>query len=161
MKLYELVQEMKSVEKMVDDGENEQAIKDTLEGLQLAFDDKAKNIVCLIKNIGVPLTAIKEEIDRLKSHETAIKNRIDSLKAYLKESMLRVGIDIVQTDLIKIRLQDSPPSVEILDQSLIPEEFIKTEIVQTVKKKDILKMTEKGIKVPGIIIKRDKHIRIY
>lgn len=91
MKLYENAQEMNVLYSFAEeDGLDElttETIFDTLEGLEMEFNDKVENICFVVKNILAEADAISAELERLNKRKKARINRVDSLKRYLKVCM--------------------------------------------------------------------------
>jgi len=167
-KLYALVEEFEQFQKFIEEDEDEaideKTKEDTLEAINLSIEKKCENIVLMIKNISMPLTAIESEIVRLQAHKTSIVKQVNWFKNYVKTAMENMQIDKIETDLIKIRLQNSPISVDDdhIDKDKLPADYIKTEIIQTIDKKKILEDHRKGYtEIPGVVFLQNKHIRIY
>ena len=161
-KLYEITDNIRELKQLQEQEEiDEQVLNDTMEGLQLAFEDKAEAITKILKNISMPITAIDEEIKRLQNRKKTIQNNVERLKTYLKNNMEAAKIDSIKTDLITIRLQNSPPSVDILSPSDVPDEYKKTKIIQEIDKKKLISELKKGKFISGAKLKQNKHIRFY
>ena len=66
MKLYEIKNTYLDFLARMESGEiPEEAVQDTLEGLEGVFEEKADNIACLIKTLNAEASAIKTERDVL------------------------------------------------------------------------------------------------
>jgi hypothetical protein len=113
MKLYEIANDYIALLQSIEDGElPEEAISDTLEGITGEINEKADNIACVLKSLKAEMDAIKTEVDRLNERK-AIKSRaFDRIKSYLSETLLRTGIDKVETARNVITFRKSE-SVEI------------------------------------------------
>ena len=72
MKLYEIANEMLELENL--DLEPEQ-IADTMEGLQMSFNDKAGNIAALNESFSGNIAEIDKQITRLQTMKKSITNR--------------------------------------------------------------------------------------
>ncbi len=162
MKLYEISDDISELKRLEEQDEiDEQTLNDTLESLQLSFNDKAEAITKVLKNISAPIQAIDEEIKRLQARKKIIENNVERLKDYLKINMQIAKIDVIKTDLITIRLQNAPPSVEIEDASSIPEDYKKVKIISEIDKKKIIKDLKAGKEVSGVKLKQKKYVRFY
>lgn len=144
------------------DGELEGGyIEDTLEAIEGAIDKKAASIVYVMKNLSAPITAIDDEIRRLKAKKEVIQNGVNRLKDYIQTTMEAMELDKIETDLIKIRLQNSPPSCVLADaDAVVPDEYKITEIVVSLDKKKAVKDMKQGIKIPGLRLFQGRHIVI-
>ena len=60
-----------------------------------------------------------------------------------------MGLDKVETPLFKVSIQNNPPSVNILDEDLIPEQYKKTVTTTSLVKNDILKALKEGQVIEG------------
>lgn len=119
MKLYELTTDFLGFVEAVDNDEiPEEAIADTLESIELAIEDKADNMACLLKNLDAEITAFKTEENRLAERRKAKEKTYDRIKEYLAENLQRVGIDKMETVRNKITFRKSE-SVEVDEVAFI------------------------------------------
>ncbi|MED5073390.1 siphovirus Gp157 family protein [Anoxybacillus geothermalis] len=157
MKLYELAANYVELMNMADEMDSE-AIVDTLEAIRDEIELKAENIAKLIRNLEADARAIREEEKRLNEKRTAIENKVKRLKAYLFKQLEHAGIQRIKRPTITVYIQDNPPSVDVVDISVIPEEFLKHKV--EVDKKSILERIKSGEQIPGVELKREKGVRI-
>lgn len=158
MKLYELAQNYAQLLETAEEMESE-ALVDTLASLQDAIEDKAENIAKLIKNLEADAKIIKEEEQRLAERRRAIEAKVDKLKMYLQEQLETAGIEKVKRPTITVAIQVNPPSVDVIDETAIPSDFL---IPQAPKldKRSILERLKKGEAIPGVTLKQTKGVRI-
>lgn len=156
MKLYEITNSINQVKKFVD---NQDELNEYLEQLDLELQDKAKNIFMLIKNIEAPVVAIDDEIKRLSEMKKSYQSKANNLKNYISFTMQKNGIEKIESDIVKFSFRKSE-SVEIIDESMIPSEFINIKEVKTVDKIAIKKAIKAGNNVRGIEIKVNKNLQI-
>ena len=184
MKLYELTMELMQFEKFCEDNPeiDPEVKKDTLDSIKLPFEKKVTGVAFAMKNAEAPIAAIDVEIKRLEKRKSSIKADVDWYKNYLKENMFAAKVDVVENDLIKVRLQKSTPSldkivdidnlpekfkcytIEVEDFKNLPEKFIRHFISLEPDKKGILAELKAEKKVVGCKIKdgiESKHIRTY
>ncbi len=160
--LYDLTGQFLELQEMLgDEGEPDAVcLQDTLEAIEGAIDKKAESIVYVMKNLSAPITAIDDEIRRLRAKKEVIQNGVNRLKDYIQTTMEAMELDKIETDLIRIRLQNSPPSCEVVDESLVPDEYKETEIVIHVNKVKAKSDMKLGAKIPGFELKQGRHLRI-
>ena len=159
-KLYEITEDIQELKQLQEQDEiDEQTLNDTMESLQLVFEDKAEAITKILKNISVPISASDEEIKRLQNSKKTIQNNIERLKYYLKNNMEAAKIEVIKTGLITIRLQNSLPSNESFNPDDIPEDYKKKKIVQEIDKIKLNSELKKGRIINGAKLKRNKNIR--
>lgn len=129
MKLYDLTGAVLELEEKLDNVEDEdtkQCIIDTLESIDLAIEDKAENIIKMIKNYEGDIASIHAEIKRLEAMKKRRTNRVASLKEYLKSNLISLNKKKLETTLFKITIGKGKDKVVIEDESKVPVEFIKT-----------------------------------
>ena len=126
MKLYEYPQEMdKLVRLATEDGDLSDELIGELKHLGSDFKDKVVNCVKVITEMESSIDSLSAEIDRLITKRRSFKAKVDWLKTYVHDSMVRMEMDVVKDDLFTVRVQESPGRVEIVDQSMIPPEYLK------------------------------------
>lgn len=158
-KLYELSQNYKNLEELLDNPDiAEEVIKEALSELDEEWETKAENLAKLIKSFDVDVKGLKEEEQRLVARRKSLENRIAGLKTYIEDNMKAVGKDKIKGKVFTLAIQNNPPSVEIVDDFMIPEKYfvVKKEIA----KKEILNDLKQGIEVPGAQINQTASLRI-
>lgn len=156
MILYELSTAFQQVQNMDLDPE---VMQDTLDSIEDAIENKAENIAKLIRNLKADVTAYKEEEDRLKTKRQATENKVKWLKTYLEGNMKLTGKTKFKSGMFNFSIQKNPASVNILDERIIPEEFLIPQLPKIDKTalKDVLKT---GVEVPGVELKQTEGLRI-
>lgn len=155
MKLFELTGVFNQVADMLEFDSENAAIIDTLESLDLAIEEKADGYAKLIRNQEASSKAFDEEIKRMRERKQAIDNNVKRMKLSLQNAMVEIGKTKFKTDLFSFNIQKNQPSVEIIGESLIPDEFKKVKIEFD---KTAIKKAEK--EVPGVEIKQSESLRI-
>ena len=93
-----------------------QAWFDTLDGMEIAIQEKAESVALYIKNLDYEIKAIKSEKSRLdarlKSKEKSCKNMLEYLKNCLEAAKLKK----IETPRAAIAIRNNPESVEITDE---------------------------------------------
>ena len=98
MKLYEITATYQDFLNAVESGEiPEEAIADTLEGLDGVFEEKADNIACMIKSLLADAAAIKAERASLEARQKAAEKAADRMKDYLSNAMQTLGKTKLET----------------------------------------------------------------
>lgn len=156
MKLYEITNSINQVKKFVD---NQDELNEYLEQLDLELQDKAKNIFMLIKNIEAPVVAIDDEIKRLSEMKKSYQSKASNLKNYISYTMQKNGIEKIESDIVKFSFRKSE-TIEIIDESMIPSEFINIKEVKTVDKIAIKKAIKAGNNVRGVECLVHKNLQI-
>ena len=115
---------------------DEDQLKDCLESIEGAIEDKASNIVKVVSCLNSDVYIIENEIARLQARKKAITNNQERLKEYLRYNMEKTGITKINHPLFNITLGKASKKVSILDFDLLPDDFIdiKTEIKPNLNK---------------------------
>lgn len=94
------------------------------------LQNKSTNIIAIIRNNEILANSIKMEERRLKENREKIEKGLEKLKTYVKENMEKLTINRIETEIGTMSIRRNPLSIEIEDETIIPEEFkkIKTEI---------------------------------
>lgn len=117
MTLYEIAQDFLALMQDIENGNiPEEAVKDTLECVELAFEDKADNIACYIKNLNAEAAAIKAEEEKLAERRKSKEKEAERLQSYLADMLQRTGFDKVETARNKITFRKNPPKVVFADE---------------------------------------------
>lgn len=158
MKLYELSQAYQNLLDMQDELDK-QTFADTLESIQDEIEYKAENTAKMIRAMEAETKALKEEEERLARRRKTIESRIRWLKEYLIENLEMAGKDRIKGKHLSVRIQKSPPSVNILDESAIPKEFY-VEQDPKLNKKALIDALKNGGKITGAELIQKRSLRI-
>ena len=156
MNLYEINNAITQViaEYTDESGEITKQGLEALSALEMEKAEKTENVALWVKDLEVENSAIKAEIENLKSRIKSNEGKIDTLKKWLA-----VATDGVKFSTPRCQVSfRSSTAVEILDMDKIPEGFtrIKTEISpDKVKIKAVL---QSGGMVEGARLKNNKNV---
>ena len=153
MKLYELKNQYLALSELVGDPDMpEDALTDSLEGLEGEIELKAEALLQVVAGLEGDTGAIDHEIKRLQARKAVITNRARSLKDYLKTNMEQGNINKISCPLFQITLSKPRPMVAVVDSDAIPDKYIKTTVVKAPMKKEILAALKAGEDVPGCLL---------
>lgn len=167
MKLYEIAENYRAFMAAVDAGEiPEDAVADTLDGIEGEFDQKVDNIACLIKELRLEAQAIKEEADRLTARQRQKQVAADRLARYLQAHMQAMGKGKIETARNRITIKKNPVSCKILDEDTVlgflqlhgMADCYKQET--TIKKRELLMRLKDGDEIPGAELDVSERIEI-
>ena len=131
-KLYEIVAELQDFVTQNEGLEDEQAYRDTLEGLQGELNDKVSQWARCIKNLEGERDAIKEEADRLAKRAKTIDNQVTHMKDTLLMFLKAAGRDKAGDAVIKASIAKNggkaPLIVDYINAEDLPQEFQKVTI---------------------------------
>lgn len=159
MKLYELTQNYRNLQELLENPEIPVEIINTALGeVEEEIEVKAENIAKLIKSMELEAAAIKEEEARLASKRKNLEGRTKYLKEHLEGAMRALGKPKIKGKLFSFNIQKNPASLDIYDTSIIPKEYIK--IVESFDNAEIKKALKEGKEVPGAILIQSESLRI-
>lgn len=124
MKLYELTT---AYNELLDIDIEPEQLQEHLKNLEDAIEDKADNIAKVLAELQGDIDTIKKEEDRLYKRRKQFEDRQVFLKNYLQEAMYAVDKTKFKTQLHTFSIQKNPPTLYIIDESKIPEDFYKIE----------------------------------
>lgn len=135
---------------------SEENKKQIEEELTLLLQQKSQNIIGYIRNMELTAEAMKSEEKRISERRKQIENHVVRFKEYVKDCMENNGILKIETGLGTLSTAKSPISVEIINESVIPDEY-KTEIItiKVDKKKIADNFKATGELIEGVIIHTD------
>lgn len=103
---------------------DQQTISDTLEGLAMPVESKARNVALVIKNFDANADAIKAAAEQLMQRYDKIMERRQWLADYLLANMQRCGITKIEHPLVTIAVRTNRGAVVIDDEAKIPWEYM-------------------------------------
>lgn len=140
MQLYELTEIYLNLKDMdIEEGD----LNSALENIDDEIETKADNIAKVLRDFDGDIEALKSEEERLAKKRKAIENRQKQLKEYLQNAMLVLDKRKFKTDLFSFNIQKNAPSLKILDESKIPEDYYKIE--KKLNKNDLKEAVKNGL----------------
>lgn len=140
MQLYELTEIYLNLKDMdIEEGD----LNSALENIDDEIETKADNIAKVLRDFDGDIEALKFEEERLAKKRKAIENRQKQLKEYLQNAMLVLDKREFKTELFSFNIQKNAPSLKILDESKIPEDYYKIE--KKLNKNDLKEAVKNGL----------------
>jgi len=134
----------------------DQALRDTLDGIEGIFNEKAIRVVHVIANSDSDVSAIDAEIARLKDRKKHIQNAQTRLKDYLRFNMEATDITKIESPLFTITLAKGRDIAVIDNADDLPDEFVRVKTTIDPDKVSILKHLKEGGAVPGAHLEKSK-----
>ncbi|MDK0543267.1 siphovirus Gp157 family protein [Clostridium perfringens] len=164
MKLYELTQNYRNLESLLDNlGEQEGLTVEMIHGALGQVEDdintKIENTCKVIKEIEADSIGIDEEIKRLSALKKQKENAVKKLKEYVEFEMNGIGLNKVEGKLFKISFRKSKV-VKVIDETKIPKEFIKVKTTESISKTDLGKALKSGEIIEGAELVENKTLQI-
>lgn len=164
LKLYELTDEyLQALSALPESGLDAQTIADTLEGLEGTLTVKAQAVLAYCLNLEAEADAVEMAGKRMQARAKALRGQFDSLRGYLHENMTKAGITEIKAldGTFRARIRDNPPSVEVIDEKFIPEQY--TRLIPEHREPDkraIKEAVEAGETVPGVMVRQTTRLEI-
>ena len=155
MNLYELTE---MYQNLLDLDLEEEELQSHLKNIDDAIEVKAENIAKVLRSLEAEVEAYKKEIERFTLKKQGAENRAKRLKAYLQEAMEAVDKKKFKTDLFSFNIQKNAPSLKILDESKIPEDFYKIE--RKLDKVEFKKAVKEGLYEEAAELVQSESLRI-
>lgn len=159
MRLFDLKENYKAILEMIIEQEDEQVLIDTLASINDALEDKADAYTAIIKNLESDNHVIDEEIKRLKRRKASNDNAIKRMKESLQSTMEETGKLKFKTSLNTYNIQKNPPSLKIVDESLIPKDYWVSQAPK-LNKKEVLTHLKNGGEIEGVEVQQTKSLRV-
>lgn len=154
MKLYDIAEIYENLENIDD----EVAVAAAMDSVDAALEEKLESTAKVIRNLEAEADGLEAEEKRLKARKMAVRNRIADIKGYVQQNLEAMGKDKVTSGIFKWSIQANAPSVNILDESLIPDDYWKIE--RKPMKTEIKKAIEAGELTEGVELVRTKSLRL-
>ena len=161
IKLYELSEGYRNILNLIEDGAEDEDIKNALETIKGALEEKVQNVAIFVQSMGNEVEIIKAEEKRLAERRKAIENKQKAIKEYIQYQMELAGLEKVKTATHTIRIQNNPPAVHFTAEDKIPGKFMTLVPEQWIPdKKKIAEALKSGETVEGAELKQGKSLRI-
>ena len=124
--IYELTADMMKILSMMDDPDlDQQTLKDTMEGIEGAYEDKFDGYAAVIRQLTSYINELDEEKNRIETRKTSFENNVKKMKKIMLESMNLTGKTKFKTAKNSFWTQKNKASVVIDAKSVwdIPEDF--------------------------------------
>jgi hypothetical protein len=137
------------------------ALEQELDAIGGLITHKAEAIGGLIKQCEGMAQMRKAEADRMRDLAAADQRNADRLRAYVLRHMQELGTERIDTARFRLSLRTNPPSVRVLEETQVPDEYIRTVTTTSVDKAAILAhLKDTGVVVPGVEITRGVRLEV-
>ena len=160
--LYELTTQYQALLDLgdSDDPEDQEAFRNTLEGLDYELDLKADDYAAVLMQLDGRAAMIDKEIERLTAIKTAIANNTNRMKQMLQWSMEQTGRTEIKTELHTFKIQKNGGKAPLLiNEPEVPDSYKK--IILEIDREKIRAALEDGEQLPFAQIgERGTHLRV-
>src|SRR5699024_240799 len=149
MKLYEIPTLYQQLLDMAEEQDSD--FSEALDSLEDAFEEKAENIVKIMRTLEAKEKAYKDEVDRLNAQRKMLNNRVKATKDNIQESGKERGKKKGDSGLFTVAIRKSPPTLKIDDDKYSPDGY---RIPQPPKldRKELLQDIKLGEEIEGVEI---------
>lgn len=159
MKLYELANNYLALQEMLDDEEaTMEELKDTLDAINDDLVIKVDNICRLRKKLDAYVTTYKTEAKRLTAMAKMAESRSQWLKSYLDDTLKRLEIKSMDTELFKLSYRKSESVNITVSPEFIPPEYVK--VTYTPDKVGLKKAIKDGATFNGVELVQGLNLQI-
>lgn len=128
-KLYEITGDLLTLQEMLEDSVEDQALTDTLEAVQGEYEVKLEAYCKVIKNLEADVDALKAEADRLNSKRAVLSANIDRLKKAMFDSMKATNTPKVKGTLFTVAIQKNGGKIPVItapdaSTAKLPDELV-------------------------------------
>lgn len=133
-----------------------EALRDTLDGIEGMFNEKAVRVVDVINNSDSDVAAIDAEIARLQARKKVIQNAQSSLKEYLRDNMEATGINKIECPFFVITLAKGRDIAVVDNEDALPDDYVRVMTTVAPDKVAILKALKEGEDIPGAHLEKSR-----
>jgi len=160
--LYEINEAMFDTIKRIEHAETEEeqeALIQQFESVDLAFKEKLSNICKVIREMETDQIKIKSEAVRLAQLAESKWNVAERLKKYMSTVLQMQNIDKLDLDLFKLSFRKSDV-VSVLDEAIIPIQYFTIKETKTVDKIWLKTYLKNGAEIPGVRLVENFNLQI-
>ena len=160
--LYELTTQYQSLLDLgdSDDPEDQEAFRNTLEGLDYELDLKADDYAAVLMQLDGKAAIIDKEIERLSAIKTVITNNTTRMKQMLQWSMEQTGRTEIKTDLHTFKIvKNGGRAPLVVNEEEVPDCYKR--VIVEIDRPKIREALEDGVELSFASIgERGSHLRI-
>lgn len=164
LKLWEITDELDAIAEQIAEagGELTEETEAALERMEGALESKVERVALFIENAKETAAAAKRQEERLRAIRRHHESKVEGLSSYLQYELERSGRDKVETEKVRVRVQDnSRPSIRWTESlTMLPKRYLRVrKEVDTKTAYEVWKET--GELPAGFVVEHGRHLRIY
>lgn len=161
MSLYEIANKYQATLQKIADCDNiTPELMDELESIDDDVKEKAKATAAFILNLEQHRAGIGSAILHMEERMTRAENKIESMRNYLKSNLEKCNLNEIETPMFDIKIKKNPPSVQVINVSLIPKDYYREKIKYELDKKLIAEQLKAEIEIPGVVLANNTRLEI-
>lgn len=160
--LYALTSDYLCILDLLDDPDADaETLERELDAIAGQITHKAEAIAGLVKQCEGMAAMRKAEADRMRELAAADQRSADRLRDYILRHMQALGSERIDTARFRLSLRTNPPAVHVLEELLVPADYVRTVTTTSVDKRAILEhLKTTGEIVDGVEITRSTRLEI-
>ena len=160
--LFELANEFRTLADKLNDAElDQQTITDTLDGASGDLEEKIINTAKYYRNIEADAEKIEEAAKQMLARAKTLRTHAGNIKQYLQSNLERAGLQKVNSPWFVVSIKQNPASVQIDDESLIPDDYMREIPASYAPDKKLMRSAmDEGYVIPGVQLVRGTRLEI-
>lgn len=163
MNLFELSSQYQALMQNIMD--NEEISDDTMSSLELindSLENKILNYTAIIKSLRAQEKSIDEAMQEMSKRALSLEKKAERMEKVIKEEIEKCDKKKIENAYHEVRLMLNNPRVEYTDRTIVPKEFWRHKIKETLEPDTtlILKVLKAGREIPGAYLVRDTRLSI-
>lgn len=115
-----------------------------------SFENKAIAVAKYIRNLETEAEAISKAVAGMLERNKRLEKKAKSFREYLQYNIEKTGLcDVIKCPEFEIKIKTNPEKVNIIDESLIPDVYLKEKISKSLDIAGIKKDIQSGFDVDG------------
>lgn len=157
--IYGITDSFKLIQSLIEEGADETVFAEALANNKMELAEKLEGYAMVMKNVESDIEGLKAEEKRLAERHKSMESKIKRMKEAMHNAMSSTGEQKIQGEKFTFTIQKNPPSLKVLDESIIPKEFL-VAVAPSIDKKAIMELLKSGQEVAGAQITQGESLRI-
>lgn len=142
---------------MIEDPELKRQAEAEIDSFIVLEVKKVDRITSYISHLESQQAAAAAEVKRLQDRKRSLERAQERIERSVERVMTTWGMTKLEGRLSSLSLKKCPPSVEVLDQKLVPQEYLRTTVTESVDKTAAKVDLAAGREIPGLKLVTGKH----
>lgn len=112
-------------------GEMDETALVALDSIQDEIGDKLENCAAMAVALWAQGDVLKAEERRIAARRKAVEGRADWVAEYVRRQMKRIDLAKYVGRLLTVKRQETPPSCDVINDSMVPVEYVEVTIKMT------------------------------
>ena len=134
-------------------------LRERIDDLTEEMTVKEDGIYFFYKDFDKEIELCKEQTEKIKKYSKWLKTEQERLKQYVVSNYQITSSLPKHSAFNPIRVSTSPGAVEVLEETLIPDEYWVLVTTRKLDKKRILSELKEGIEIPGVKLTKNDYVK--